>query len=79
MSPARKSGGGRIGRVWLLPVGLLLAAWVVWSLLTAPAGRVPEEPGAGEAPSADIGEASREALREILREADAEDEKAAKN
>jgi len=86
VSPARKSAGRRrrggsagggasgFGRMalWLLvPAGLALAGWVVFAVATAgPSAQADGETGqdAGE-----IGDASREALRDILREADAEE------
>ena len=54
---------------WLVPAGLALAAWVVWSLLTAQSGHEEQDRGK-DAPASEISDESREALRDILREAD---------
>lgn len=79
MSPARvaRRKGRRSAVIWLVPAGVVLALWAVWSLATAP-----REPAAGAdpkaAPSGEIGDSSRAALREILRGADGEDDEGAR-
>jgi hypothetical protein len=75
MSPARRKAKGQ-GRdkparmILFLGAGLAIATLVLWSLITAG----PTDRGAGgsggEPPSGEIGDASREQLREILRQAD---------
>jgi hypothetical protein len=70
MSPARKTARQSRSTWWLLPLGVAVAAWAIWALATSDRG-----PGASNqaqpAPEAEIGDESREALRDILRGADA--------
>jgi len=75
MSPARRKTKGR-GRskptrmILFLAAGLAIATLVLWSLITA-GPTAPGAPGSGdEAPAGEIGDASREQLRQILRQAD---------
>lgn len=89
MSPARKAarGSGR-SMIWVVPVALALAGWAVWSLATTRASSDPasspsrsslaspqaiDRTADEAAPRDEIGEASREALRDILRQADEPD------
>ena len=82
-SPRKRNGrsNGPVGRArwWALPLGLAIAAGAVYALLST---RAPQETGIavqreqaepGESPHADIDEASKARLREILREAEEAD------
>lgn len=79
VSPARKKPVRPRYVWWLVPLGVGFALWAFYGLITAEPAREPTRPSAaaqqpGEpSGSGEIGEASREALREILRGADADE------